>query len=100
MSTPVKAPLHPYLVLLIALVLPGMGQVANGQANRGVTFLFFVMFFGWITLHFAAPDRSFIARHAGGFFVYAIAVMDAYRFARLRWELYRRGKPGGRDELA
>jgi hypothetical protein len=87
-----KPPLHPYFVLLIALLLPGMGQVANGQANRGVTFVFFIMLFGWVTLNLTAPGQSFVARHAGGFFVYGIAVIDAYRFARLRWEIYHHPK--------
>ncbi len=87
-----KPPLHPYWVLLIALLLPGMGQVVNGQPNRGVTFIFFIMVLGWITLKLSAPEQSFVARHAGGFFVYGIAVMDAYRFARLRWELFRQEK--------
>jgi hypothetical protein len=85
-----KAPLHPYAVLAIALLLPGMGQVANGQPNRGVTFIFFIMLFGWVTLNVSTPAQSFIARHAGGFFVYGVAVIDAYRFARLRWEMFRK----------
>lgn len=90
---PHKPPLHPYWVLLIALLLPGMGQVVNGQPNRGVTFILFIMFFGWVTLNLSAPGQTFVARHAGGFFVYAIAVIDAYRFARLRWERHRAGAP-------
>ena len=33
-ATPLKAPLRPLLVLLIAVCLPGMGQIANNQATR------------------------------------------------------------------
>jgi hypothetical protein len=40
-------------------------------------------------MQLAAPERSFVGRHAGGIFVYAIAVMDAYLIARYRWEMFR-----------
>jgi hypothetical protein len=32
----------------------------------------------------ADPDRSFLGRFAGGLFVYALSVMDAYRVAATR----------------
>jgi hypothetical protein len=82
-------PLHPYLVLLIAILLPGVGQVINNTPRRGLMFIFFIMSLGWITLHLAPPQASFVGRYSGAFFIYAIAVLDAYRWARYRWELYR-----------
>lgn len=86
-----KAPMHPYAVAALAIVLPGMGQVANGQPKRGLVFLFFMLLLGALTAKTAAPDVSIIGRYAGGLFVYAISLYDAYRIARLRFEVWRRG---------
>ena len=80
----VKPPLHPLWVLLIAVLLPGVGQVVNNSPKRGLMFLFFIMSLGWVTLHLAPPDTSFVGRYAGGFFIYAISIADAYRWARYR----------------
>ena len=80
----VKPPLHPLWVLLIAVLLPGVGQVINNTPKRGLMFVFFMMSLGWVTLHLAPPEASFVGRYAGGFFIYAISVMDAYRWARYR----------------
>ncbi len=87
-SKPPKPPLHPYLVLVVALILPGMGQVLNNQAGRGLLFAFTAFALGYITAKYAAPDASIVGRYAGGFFIYAVAIMDAYKWARVRWEIF------------
>lgn len=87
---PVKPPLNPWAVLAIALALPGMGQVVNGTPGRGLTMLFFMILLGLFTFLTTTPDHSFLGRYAGGLFVYAIAIMDAYRWARYRHELFHR----------
>lgn len=90
-----KGPLNPYLVLLVAVLLPGVGQLLNNTPKRAIMFLFFIMSLGWITSHLAPPEASFVGRYAGGFLIYAISVMDAYRWARYRWEFFRRkAEPG------
>ena len=58
-------PPNPYLVLAVATVLPGMGQVMNRQPLRGLTFVFFVLLLGAFTLKTAAPDVSVIGKTAG-----------------------------------
>jgi hypothetical protein len=85
----IKPPLNPYWVLLIAILLPGVGQVVNNTPKRGVMFVFFIMSLGWVTMHLAPPEASFVGRYAGGFFIYAISIADAYRWARYRWEFFR-----------
>jgi hypothetical protein len=87
---PVRPPLHPLWVLLIAVLLPGVGQVVNNTPNRGIMFLFFIMSLGWVTMHLSSPDASFVGRYAGGFFIYAISILDAYRWARHRWVFFHR----------
>lgn len=79
-----KPPPNPYLVLAVAAVLPGMGQVMNRQPLRGLIFVFFILLLGAFTLKTAAPDVSFVGKIAGGLFVWAMAMMDAYKTARLR----------------
>src|SRR5215475_10123541 len=85
-----RPPLHPLWVLLIAIVLPGVGQVINNTPKRGLMFLLFIMSLGWVTMHLARPEASFVGRYAGGFFIYAISIADAYRWARYRWVFFHR----------
>lgn len=87
-------PWHPYLVLLIAIVLPGVGQVLNRVPMRGLTMVFFMMVLGLITYKVASPDVSVIGQFAGGIFIYAISIMDAYQGARIRWTVSHYQAPG------
>lgn len=82
-------PPNPYAVLAAAVLLPGSGHVWLSQAQRGLTFLFFMLALGWLTSMVASPGVSFVGQHAGGFMVYALSVMDAYRIARRRWDASR-----------
>lgn len=84
---------HPWLVLAVAIVLPGCGQVVNRQPQRGLVFVFFMLLLGTLTLLTAAPEVSLVGKLAGGLFVYAMAIFDAYRTARLRWEISRSSPP-------
>ncbi|MGQ0610546.1 MAG: hypothetical protein ACT4N9_05510 [Paracoccaceae bacterium] len=82
-------PLNPYLVLAVATVLPGMGQVMNRQPLRGLIFVFFVVLLGAFTLKTAAPEVSFVGKIAGGLFVWAMAMIDAYKTARIRFATWQ-----------
>jgi hypothetical protein len=83
-------------VLAVAVLLPGVGQLVNGSSKRALMFLFFMLSLGWVSYHLTTPEHSFVGRYAGGFFIYAVSLMDAYRFARLRWEIFHR-KPAPGD---
>lgn len=84
-----RQPINPYLVLASALILPGTGQVLNRQPVRGLMFLFFILLLGGYTLKTAAPEVSIIGKLAGGIFVYAMSIYDAYKQARVRTEVWR-----------
>jgi len=86
-----KAPLNPYAVLALAILLPGVGHVAAGQPTRGLGFAFFTLLLALLTWHTTTPEQSFIGRSAGGLFVWALSIPDAYRLARLNYERWRRG---------
>ena len=90
-----KSPPNPYVVLAVALVLPGVGQVMNRQPVRGLFFVFFILLLGAYTLKTAAPDVSIVGKLAGGIFVYALSILDAYRHARVRFEVWRHGRKAG-----
>ncbi|MCV9962938.1 hypothetical protein OIU34_13595 [Pararhizobium sp. BT-229] len=77
-------PLNPYVILLLAIILPGAGHVAVGEPRRGLAFALFVLLFSILTYMTTTPEHSFIGRHAGGLFIWAISIPDAYRRARLR----------------
>ncbi|MDH4980841.1 hypothetical protein [Hyphomicrobium sp. D-2] len=85
-----KRPINPYLILALAIVLPGAGHVALGLPQRGFGFAFFSLLLALATWHTAGPEISFIGRSAGGLFVWALSIPDAYRIARLRYETWMR----------
>ena len=87
-ATKPAAPLNPLAVLGASIVLPGCGHVLLRMPGRGLQFLFFMVVLGWVTTKFAPPDASFLGRHAGGFLIYALSILDAYKIARVRHALW------------
>jgi hypothetical protein len=85
-----RRPRHPLLVLLTAIVLPGFGHTLLGFPLRGLSFQMFMIVLGLITWHLTTPQHSLIGRLAGGLFIYAVSIMDAYRLAKLRWDAFQR----------
>jgi hypothetical protein len=88
-----KRPLNPYLVLGIAMVLPGFGHVVSGRARRGLTLQLFMISLGFVTWQLSSPERSLVGRLAGGIFIYALSLPEAYRIARIRWTAYYGPQP-------
>ncbi len=88
-AAPPPRPLNPLVILALAIVLPGSGQVFNKEPYRGLMFLFFMLLLGGFTLKTASPDVSIVGKLAGGIFVYAISIFDAYKRARIRHEVWR-----------
>lgn len=86
-----KTPIHPWLVLVVAILLPGMGHVLLRQPQRGLGFAFFSLLLALLTWRVTTPDQSFVGRAAGGLFVWALSIPDAYRLARFRYEAWRQG---------
>ena len=82
-------PISPYAVLALAIVLPGTGQVLNGTPQRGLVFLFFIIMLGWVSMNVMPVHATFIGRSIGGVFIYGLSVIDAYRCARIRLEVWR-----------
>jgi len=96
-----RPPLNAYLVLLVAILLPGFGHVLNGQPRRGLIMQLFMIALGFVTWQLAPPSASFIGKISGGLFVYALSLPEAFRVAKIRQLAYERGAtPPGTDETA
>jgi hypothetical protein len=87
-------PRNPRLVLL-ASIIPGAGHVLLGQSQRGLTFLFFIVILGWVSVKLMPDHASFIGRHIGGVFIYGVSILDAYKRARIAWETWRHAQDTG-----
>lgn len=85
---PLQKPLDAKLVLLVAIFLPGMGQVINNAPKRGFFMACFMIILGLITFNLAQPHISMIGKLSGGIFIYAISILDAYYWARYRMEIF------------
>ena len=83
-SNNTKKPVNPRMVLLAAILVPGAGHLLLGKQLRGAYFLFFSIVLGWLTTKIAPEHATFIGRHAGGFFIYALSLPDAYRIAKIQ----------------
>jgi hypothetical protein len=92
-TKPLKPPLSPKWVLLTAILLPGVGQLLNNAPLRGLLMIGFMLILGLITYNLAEPHISMVGKLAGGIFIYALSVMDAYYWARYRTEIFRSSHP-------
>jgi hypothetical protein len=91
-----KRPINPYIVLAIAVLLPGGGHVAAGEPYRGLGFAFFSMLLAMLSWQTTTPEHSFVGRSAGGLFVWALSIPDAYRLARTKYEIWRQQRAAKR----
>jgi hypothetical protein len=88
-------PPNPRLVLLFALAAPGAGHFLLGRYSRALGLALFSLLFAALTWKFCPPDRSIIGHTAGGLFIWALSVPDAYRTALVRQVLWSRRSPIG-----
>ena len=85
----IKLPLDPKWVLLISILLPGVGQLLNNTPVKGLVMVSFMVILGLITFNLAQPHISMVGKLAGGIFIYALSIMDAYYWAKYRWEHFK-----------
>lgn len=83
------APRNPLHVLVAAVLLPASGHVLQGRPQRGLMFLFFMIILGWASGHIMPPTASFLGRHIGGFFVYGMSIIDAYKWSKIKLEVWK-----------
>ena len=78
---------------MLAILLPGAGHVAVRQPQRGLGFAFFTVLLALLSWYTTTPERSFIGRAAGGLFVWALSIPDAYKLARIRYNAWMKRNP-------
>ncbi|HSY88771.1 MAG TPA: DUF6677 family protein [Verrucomicrobiae bacterium] len=61
-----RRPVHPGLVLLAAILLPGFGHTLCGFRYRGLVMQMFMIVLGLITWQLTTPQQSLVGRLAGG----------------------------------
>lgn len=88
-----EAPSKPLYVLAAAIILPASGHVLQGRAQRGLMFLFFIIILGWASTHVMPPTASFFGRHIGGIFIYGMSIIDAYKWSKVQWEIWKHAQP-------
>lgn len=93
-AQPAKRPLNPYLVLLVAILLPGFGYTLCGVPRRGFTMQMFMVALAFVTWNLAPATASLVGKLSGGIFVYALSLPESYRLARLRWNAYQQAGAG------
>lgn len=84
-----------WVAALLGLTMPGMGQIYNGEALKGVClFVIFIMtYLAGMRLAVLLPDRMLVAGAALAtavvLAVYCLAIIDGYRKARREGAVYR-----------
>ena len=80
---------------MIPLINMQLGEIIVGGVGAGLYgFLLFAILFMVLSYLTTTPEHSFIGRHAGGLFVWALSIPDAYRLAKIRYETFRRAAAG------
>jgi hypothetical protein len=99
-SRPVRRPLPVWVVTLAALLLPGSGQLLNGDPMRGIIIQFFMLFLALVSYKVTGPEISIFGRFAGGILVWVVSVLDAHAIATRRRRAFglRRSEAGATGE--
>ena len=60
----------------------------SGSPREAWDFAFFAVLLALLSWYTTTPERSFIGRAAGGLFVWALSIPDAYKLARIRYNAW------------
>ncbi len=71
-------------IFISSLVVPGSGFVLLGKPGRGLMYVLWMFFFGYLTYKFSSPDISVIGRFSGGIAVWALSLVELSRLLKIR----------------
>jgi|GEM_PF-2454909 len=71
-------------VFVSSMIVPGSGLVLLGKPARGLMYVVWMLFFGFLTYKATTPDISIIGRLSGGIAVWALSLVEIYRLLRIR----------------
>lgn len=73
-----------YLIFISAVVIPGSGFVWLGKPVRGLMYLVWMLFFGFLTYRATGPNISIIGRLAGGIAIWVLSLLEMQRLLQRR----------------
>lgn len=71
-------------IFLCSLLIPGSGFVLLGKPARGLMYVVWILFFGYLTYHFTASNISLIGRFSGGIAVWALSLVELSRLLKIK----------------
>jgi hypothetical protein len=72
------------MVFIASILVPGSGLVLLGKAGRGLMYLVWMVFFGYLTYRYTSPHISLIGRLSGGIAVWTLSLVEVYRLLKSR----------------
>lgn len=71
-------------VFICSLLVPGSGLVLLGKPGRGLMYVVWILFFGYLTYKFTSTDISMIGRFSGGIAVWMLSLVEVSRLLKVR----------------
>lgn len=73
-----------WLLIIVAIIVPGSGYVITGRSVRGLLMLMWMFVFAFITYHLTDSSILFPVRLSGGFIVWILTVVETWRAGKRR----------------
>ena len=71
-------------IFISSIFVPGSGLVLLGRPGRGLMYIVWIFFFGYLTYNFTSPHISMIGRFSGAIAVWTLSLVEVYRILRIR----------------
>ncbi len=87
MSVLIDSKLKLWILVVLAVILPGSGYVFTGKSTRGMLMLMWMFVFAFITFRLTDDSVAFAGRLSGGFAVWILSVVEVHRIGKRRLEM-------------
>jgi hypothetical protein len=87
MSFSIDSKLKLWILVILAVIIPGSGYVFTGKATRGLLMLMWMFVFAFITFRLTDDSITYIGRLSGGLAVWTLSVVEVYRIGKRRLEM-------------
>jgi hypothetical protein len=72
------------ITLICAFIIPGSGHVILGKPGRGLLFVAWILFFGFITYQITSKNISLVGRFSGGLAIWVFSILEVVRLLKKR----------------
>jgi hypothetical protein len=73
-----------WLLIIVAIIIPGSGYVIMGKSVRGLLMLMWMFVFAFITYHLTDTSIPFPVRLSGGFIIWILTVVETWKSGKRR----------------